>query len=401
MRVNSTFSGLFVWRFIVRSGVTIMILFCISEVYATERGPETETPLRHDRSVSGSRIGVRDVRAKQVNLIIREIGHRLLLQAGDSTSRVMPVTETSEGRFLLQFENQFDFSHDSLMVMSQALLPKTQFPSGYTVTVHDCDRIDIIYGFQFNNTSADLLPCRGRSEPFGCYIIEFDFPDFYADVEEDKAEVDQQQVEEVKPIKVVREEVRLKPEQPKTIIVDHKIPEMTKELKAAKVNPQEIDSNLNGPKAKTATFDYPLVGLAYGGVLVLLGVALLLGRLGKISTPFAMQNPDHAVIKETTSELPELGKFLFDVRNQSLFLGGEIVSLTDKECKILELLNESFGDLILRETLMQKVWIDEGVITGRSLDMFVSKLRKKLSGDSELRITNVHGKGYKLETVSA
>jgi DNA-binding response OmpR family regulator len=52
---------------------------------------------------------------------------------------------------------------------------------------------------------------------------------------------------------------------------------------------------------------------------------------------------------------------------------------------------------MLRETLMQKVWIDEGVITGRSLDMFVSKLRKKLSPDPELRITNVHGKGYKLE----
>jgi DNA-binding response OmpR family regulator len=46
---------------------------------------------------------------------------------------------------------------------------------------------------------------------------------------------------------------------------------------------------------------------------------------------------------------------------------------------------------------MQEIWINEGVITGRSLDMFVSKLRKKLSGDPALRITNVHGKGYKLE----
>jgi DNA-binding response OmpR family regulator len=48
---------------------------------------------------------------------------------------------------------------------------------------------------------------------------------------------------------------------------------------------------------------------------------------------------------------------------------------------------------------MQKVWIDEGVITGRSLDVFVSKLRKKLSGDPVLSITNVHGKGYKLEVL--
>jgi len=80
-----------------------------------------------------------------------------------------------------------------------------------------------------------------------------------------------------------------------------------------------------------------------------------------------------------------------------LFLGSEVISLTDKEYKVLELLHKNFGELIPRETLMQEVWINEGVITGRSLDMFVSKLRKKLSRDPELRITNVHGKGYKLE----
>ena len=74
-----------------------------------------------------------------------------------------------------------------------------------------------------------------------------------------------------------------------------------------------------------------------------------------------------------------------------------MISLTDKECKVLDLLHKSFGELIPRETLMQEVWINEGVITGRSLDMFVSKLRKKLSRDPGLSITNVHGKGYMLE----
>jgi DNA-binding response OmpR family regulator len=71
----------------------------------------------------------------------------------------------------------------------------------------------------------------------------------------------------------------------------------------------------------------------------------------------------------------------------------EVVSLTDKECKVLNLLHQNFGELIPRETLMQEVWINDGVIIGRSLDMFVAKLRKKLSRDPELRITNVHGKG--------
>ena len=89
------------------------------------------------------------------------------------------------------------------------------------------------------------------------------------------------------------------------------------------------------------------------------------------------------------------------MKDQRLLIGNEVISLTDKECKVLELLHKNFGELIPRETLMQEVWINEGVITGRSLDMFVSKLRKKLSGDPELRITNVHGKGYKLEFLIA
>jgi DNA-binding response OmpR family regulator len=49
---------------------------------------------------------------------------------------------------------------------------------------------------------------------------------------------------------------------------------------------------------------------------------------------------------------------------------------------------------------LKKVWEDEGVITGRSLDMFVSKLRKKLSNDPHVQIAGVHGKGYRLETTA-
>jgi hypothetical protein len=148
---------------------------------------------------------------------------------------------------------------------------------------------------------------------------------------------------------------------------------------------------------KATTFDSSLVNLISSGMLVLVGVTLLIGRFGKILIPATAQDEQHTTIKESVPAFPSLGKFLFDVKGQRLLLGTEPITLTDKECRILELLNNSFGELIPRETLMQEVWINEGVITGRSLDMFVSKLRKKLSGDSELRITNVHGKGYKLE----
>jgi DNA-binding response OmpR family regulator len=132
-------------------------------------------------------------------------------------------------------------------------------------------------------------------------------------------------------------------------------------------------------------------------MLALLSFALLIGRFGKSLTPMSVQDQNHGLKKESVPEVTALGKFLFDVKGHRLLVGSEVISLTDKECKVLELLNNNFGELIPRDTLMQKIWINEGVITGRSLDMFVSKLRKKLSGDPELRITNVHGKGYKLE----
>src|SRR5687768_8006983 len=140
MRVNSSFTVFFTHQQVVGSGLAILMLaiFFVASSF-------TERPDR-------------ELRAKQVSLIVRQIGHRLLLQAGDSTSRVLPVTETKEGTFLLQFENEFVFSHDSLMLLSHGLLPKTQFPSGYTVTVHDCITAGIVWGFQLNNTSPDILP---------------------------------------------------------------------------------------------------------------------------------------------------------------------------------------------------------------------------------------------------
>jgi hypothetical protein len=308
MDVNSTVKSFFNNRLAVGSGIaiTILVIFFIASSFTKNSN--------------------RALRAKQANLIIRQIGHRLLLQSGDSTSRVLPVTEIKEGTFILGFENEFVFNHDSLMVLSQGLLPKTQFPSGYTVTVHECKKASIVYGFQINNTSPDILACSGRSQPSGCYTIEIAFPDFYE-----------------------------------------------------------------------TTFNYPFISLVCSGMLLLVSVALLIGRFGKSLVPVPVQNQDHFVIKESGPEMSALGKFLFDVKDQRLLLGSEVINLTDKECKILELLNNNFGELISRETLMQKVWINEGVITGRSLDMFVSKLRKKLSSDPGLRITNVHGKGYKLE----
>lgn len=373
MRVNSAFTGFFTNRLVVGPGISLVLIaiFFITSSF-----------IEHSD---------RDLQAKQVNLLIRQTGHRLLLQAGDSTSRVLPVTEIKEGTFLLRFENEFVFNHDSLMALSQRLLPKKRFPSGYTVTVHDCMKGGIVYGFQVNNTSPDILACTGRSQPSGCYTIEFAFPDFYEKVKQQKAETDQL----TESVKIHPREANQELEESKTPTFGYDIGQPTDELKSVKVSPQKVNPTLEESKARI--FDYPTIDVVYAGILVLLGVTLLVGRFGKFLKLMPGQNQNHAMVNESVPELAALGKFLFNVQGQRLLLESEVVSLTDKECKVLKLLHQNFGELIPRETLMQEVWINEGVITGRSLDMFVSKLRKKLSRDPELRITNVHGKGYKLE----
>jgi DNA-binding winged helix-turn-helix (wHTH) protein len=395
MLVNFTFKGFFNNR-LVGSGVRIPIAIRIWIIMAAFFFIASSFTKRSDR----------DSLAKQVNLIIRQIGHRLLLQSGDSTSRVLPVTEIKDGTFLLEFENEFVFNHDSLMMLSQHLLPKTQFPSGYTVTVHECTTASIIYGFQINNTSPDILACRGRNQPPGCYTIEIAFTDFYKDIEQNEASIDQA-TEELKSSKVDAQKsnsipVPIGAEELKTTTID----QVNSELKSLKValpegSPTPIAIGIGTQELKT-TIDYPFISLVCSGMLALLSFSLLIGRFGKSLVPVPMQNQVRTIISEpiktTVSEFTALGKFLFDVKGQRLLLGNDVISLTDKECRILELLNNDFGELISRETLMRKIWIDEGVITGRSLDMFVSKLRKKLSPDPELRITNIHGKGYKLET---
>jgi DNA-binding winged helix-turn-helix (wHTH) protein len=220
--------------------------------------------------------------------------------------------------------------------------------------------------------------------------IEFAFPDFYENIKWNKANIDQ-------PTGSVKVEARVtnaKLEELETKTFASDIGQRIKELKSVNAVPKVVNPKVE--ELKTKTFDFPLINV-YAGVLALLGASLLIGYFRKNLKTVPGQNQHHAVMKEPNPELAALGSFLFNVKGQRLLLGSEAISLTDKECKVLELLHKNFGELISRETLMQEVWINEGVFTGRSLDMFVSKLRKKLSSDPELRITNVHGKGYKLE----
>jgi DNA-binding response OmpR family regulator len=106
--------------------------------------------------------------------------------------------------------------------------------------------------------------------------------------------------------------------------------------------------------------------------------------------------------KASKKELPTgnaitIGKFLFYDDRKILIYEFESIPLSDKETRLLKIFASRPNQTISRDQLMKEVWEDEGVIVGRSLDVFVSKLRKKLSKDSNVKLTNVHGLGYKLE----
>jgi two-component system, OmpR family, response regulator len=93
----------------------------------------------------------------------------------------------------------------------------------------------------------------------------------------------------------------------------------------------------------------------------------------------------------------ELGKFIFDYSNMTLKSDLIIQNLTRKEADLLRLLVVNKNQLLKRETALKLVWGDDDYFIGRSMDVFITKLRKYLKEDESITITNVHGTGFKLE----
>ena len=97
------------------------------------------------------------------------------------------------------------------------------------------------------------------------------------------------------------------------------------------------------------------------------------------------------------TDLLTLGAVSFDAKNRKLIINGKTIDLTGTETRVLRILALSPNETIARSRLQKEIWEDEGVIVGRSLDMFISKLRKKLKVDPNINIVVIRGKGYKLE----
>ncbi len=91
-----------------------------------------------------------------------------------------------------------------------------------------------------------------------------------------------------------------------------------------------------------------------------------------------------------------IGEYHFDKRNTKLLIEDQKIELTSKEADLLLLLHGAVNTTVEREVILNVVWGDAGDYVGRTLDVFISKLRKKLDADSSVKIVNIRGVGYKL-----
>lgn len=251
-------------------------------------------------------------------ILLRRIGHEILLQSGDSTSRVLPVKKIAENEYQIRFENELTFQTDSLVNTTQRLLAKDPFASDYVVKVLNCGNSSVAYGYAISkNKKEDIVACIGRRQPIACYMINIKF----------------------------------------------------------KPNGITIARNI-----------YLLGGLSF---LVFVGFVFL--RLVK---------PRRVLPKDEHNKIFTFGSVLFDAQKRQLLINKKTIDLTGTETRLLLIFALSPNETIERSQLQKEIWEDEGVIVGRSLDMFISKLRKKLELDPNINIVVIRSKGYKLEVSS-
>jgi DNA-binding winged helix-turn-helix (wHTH) protein len=115
-----------------------------------------------------------DIPEHHLEVVLRDIGHQLLLSAKDSSSRVLPVRQLNENTYQVSFQNNFSFISDTLINLVQRTFQKNALAKDYIVNLRNCKQNETVFAFEINNQTGDLTPCRGRTLEVGCYVIEIE-----------------------------------------------------------------------------------------------------------------------------------------------------------------------------------------------------------------------------------
>ncbi len=268
----------------------------------------------------------------KINLALRQTGHRLLKNEGDSTQAIAPVQSNTENAFVLQLESAFNY--DSLPVYLKAAFEQYGIADDYLVTVNDCDDNKLLLGYaRLDIEEKKAPPCGGREQHISCSNIHVVF----------------------------------------------------------------TGSSILG---KTGTwYEKWSLGLALL-LLIYFVISFFKQRKPKAAeTMMANMAAENSTAEGDKPPLIRFGQSTFDLSNQIVQTETGRQELTFREAKLLHLFCKNTNQLLDRNFILQEVWEDEGVIVGRSLDVFVSRLRKILKTDETVKIINVHGVGYRFEVV--
>ena len=156
---------------------------------------------------------------------------------------------------------------------------------------------------------------------------------------------------------------------------------------------------------KQADKDMPIVFLTAKTLKEDVFEGFKLGADDYLTKPFSMDELVYrmeAILRRVKSKEQknitrfQLGKFTFDTQRQMLILGDEQTKLTTKESELLTMLCVHVNDVLERDLALKTIWMDDNYFNARSMDVYITKLRKLLKGDPDIEINNVHGRGYRL-----
>lgn len=273
--------------------------------------------------------------SQQVNLAMRQAADRLFDIAGDKTSTIPPVEEVSPGEYLLRLKN--NFAYDSLPSFLEGALAQLGVDEPYYVTVNDCLDNLLVLGYSQEAVKEGQVACGGRVQKAGCYNLSVVFPN---------------------------------------------------RRKSAGGN----------------TWTWAALAL---GVVAAFAAGYFYKRSRQKEAlpnePIAPAPSEEApntlasTIQAHHSTLLRFANTEFDPTNQFVRIGDIRQPLTFREAKLLHFFVQNANQVLERDAILAAVWEDEGIIVGRSLDVFVSRLRKILQKDTSVKIANVHGVGYRLE----
>jgi Transcriptional regulatory protein, C terminal len=261
--------------------------------------------------------------SEKINLALRQTAHKLLKQAGDSTSTIAPIKQTSENSYLAKLEHQFNY--DSLSSILKNSFEAYDIKGAYEVAVWDCGNKELILGYSsYDVLKGDGIPCGGRNQAVDCFNFTVTFTE--------------------------------------------------------------------KPLVSNTTFIPFLLGGLFVSTLIGLIYFFYIYKKKKeiVELPRSIEPRDE-------THLIYIGNTIFNPHNQTIEIKNNVQKLTFREAKLLQLFCNHKNELLDRDFILKNVWEDEGVFVGRSVDVFVSRLRKLLKEDDGLKIVNVHSRGYRFE----